>query len=197
MKEIEKLQTGAYYRMDDAEIAEIQNRAIALCQKIDTVSVFDNSVREELFRKLFGSVGKNPSIKPGFRCDLGVNIYIGDNFLTNYNVMLLDMAPITIGNNVWIGPNTGIFAVSHPMEAAGRHEMLAIAKPVTIGDGVWIGGNVTVLMGVTIGKNAVIGAGTVVTCDVPENAVVVGNPARVVKYIGNKFNLSKIVYIMI
>ena len=186
MKEIEKLQTGAYYRMDDAEIAEIQNRAIALCQKIDTVSGFDNSVREELFRKLFGSVGKNPSIKPGFRCDLGVNIYIGDNFLTNYNVMLLDMAPITIGNNVWIGPNTGIFAVSHPMEAAGRHEMLAIAKPVTIGDGVWIGGNVTVLMGVTIGKNAVIGAGTVVTCDVPENAVVVGNPARVVKYIGNK-----------
>ncbi|CCZ81644.1 sugar O-acetyltransferase [Odoribacter laneus] len=186
MKEIEKLQVGAYYRMDDAEIAEIQNKAIALCQKIDTVSILDHSIREQLFRKLFGSVGKNPSIKPGFRCDLGVNIHIGDNFLTNYNVMILDMATVTIGDNVWIGPNTGIFAVSHPMEAVGRQEMLAIAKPVTIGDSVWIGGNVTVLMGVTIGKNAVIGAGTIVTCDVPENAVVVGNPARVVKYIENK-----------
>lgn len=87
---------------------------------------------------------------------------------------------------MWIGPNTGIFAVAHPMEAAGRREMLAIAKPVTIGDGVWIGGNVTVLMGVTIGKNAVIGAGAVVTHDVPENAVIVGNPARVVRYIENK-----------
>lgn len=186
MKEIEKLRTGAYYQMDDAEIAEIQNRAIALCQKIDTVSILDNPVREQLFRKLFGRIGKNPSIKPGFKCDLGINIHIGDNFLTNYNVMLLDMAPITIGDNVWIGPNTGIFAVAHPMEAAGRREMLAIAKPVTIGDGAWIGGNVTVLMGVTIGKNAVIGAGAVVTHDVPENAVVVGNPARVVRYIENK-----------
>lgn len=186
MKEIEKLQAGAYYRMDDAEIAEIQNRAIALCQEIDAVSILDHSVREELFRKLFGNVGKNLSIKPGFKCDLGINIHIGDNFLTNYNVMILDMAPVTIGDNVWIGPNTGIFAVAHPMEVAGRREMLAIAKPVTIGDGVWIGGNVTVLMGVTIGKNAVIGAGAVVTCDVPENALVVGNPARVVRYIENK-----------
>lgn len=186
MKEFEKLQTGAYYRMDDAEIGEIQNKAIALCQKIDTISFLDNSIREQLFRKLFGSIGKNPSIKPGFRCDLGINIHIGDNFLTNYNVMILDMAPVIIGDNVWIGPNTGIFAVSHPMEAVGRREMLAIAKPVTIGDDVWIGGNATVLMGVTIGKNAVIGAGTVVTHDVPENAVVVGNPAHVIKYIENK-----------
>ncbi|MFK2517053.1 sugar O-acetyltransferase [Bacteroides fragilis] len=186
MKEIEKLHAGAYYRMDDAEIGEIQNRAIALCQKIDTVSIVDSSIREMLFRKLFGSVGKNLSIKPGFRCDLGINIHIGDNFLTNYNVMLLDMAPITIGDNVWIGPNTGIFAVAHPMEVAGRHEMLGIAKPITIGDGVWIGGNATVLMGVTIGRNAVIGAGAVVTHDVPENAVAAGNPARVIRYIENK-----------
>lgn len=186
MKEIEKLRAGAYYRMDDAEIAEIQNRAISLCQKIDMVSILDHSTREQLFRKLFGSIGKNPNIKPGFKCDLGINIHIGDNFLTNYNVMILDMAPVTIGDNVWIGPNVGIFAVAHPMEVAGRREMLGIAKPITIGDGVWIGGNTTVLMGVTIGRNAVIGAGAVITHDVPENVVVAGNPARVIKYIENE-----------
>ena len=186
MTEFEKLRAGEYYRMDDAEIGKIQNRAIAMCQKIDTVSIVDNSIREQLFRKLFGSVGKNLSIKPGFRCDLGINIHIGDNFLTNYNVMILDMASVTIGNNVWIGPNVGIFAVAHPMEAAGRRDILGIAKPITIGDDVWIGGNATVLMGVTIGKNAIIGAGSVVTHDVPENAVVAGNPARVIKYIENK-----------
>ena len=186
MTEIEKLRAGEYYRMDDAEISKIQNRAIALCQEIDTVSIVDNLIREQLFRKLFGSVGNNLSIKPGFKCDFGINIHIGDNFLTNYNVMILDMAPVTIGNNVWIGPNVGIFAVAHPMEAAGRRNILGIAKPISIGDDVWIGGNATILMGVTIGKNAIIGAGAVVTHDVPENAVVAGNPARVIRYVDNK-----------
>lgn len=186
MTEIEKLHSGAYYVMEDAEIAAIQYRAIALCQRFNALPVTACEERDKLLRELFASAGKNLSVKPGFFCDLGINIHVGDGFLTNYNVTILDMAPVTIGDNVWIGPNTGIFAVSHPMEAAGRRERLAIAKPVTIGDGVWIGGNVTVLMGVTIGKNAVIGAGTVVTHDVPENAVVVGNPARVVKYIENK-----------
>ena len=185
MKEIEKLRAGEYYRMDDAEIGKIQSRAIALCQKIDTVSIVDEPIREQMFRKLFGSVGKNLSIKPGFRCDLGINIHIGDNFLTNYNVLVLDMAPVTIGNNVWIGPNVGLFAVAHPMEAAGRRNILGIARSITIGDNVWIGGNATILMDVTIGKNAVIGAGAVVTHDVPENALVVGNPARVIRYIEN------------
>ena len=116
---------------------------------------------------------------------MGINIHVGDNFLANYNVVILDMATVTIGNNVWIGPGTGIFAVAHPIEAAGRYDGLGIAKLITIGNCVWIGGNSTILMGVTIGDNAVIGGGSVVTHDIPPNAVAVGNPARVIRYVDN------------
>lgn len=186
MKEIEKLKNGDYYRMDDSEIAEIHARAITLCQQFNTLPETAAEARDNVLRELFGSAGKNLSVKPGFFCDLGVNIHLGDGFLTNYNVIILDMAPVTIGNNVWLGPNVGLYAVAHPMEAAGRQQLLGIAKPITIGDNVWIGGNSVVVMGVTIGDNVVIGAGSVVTHDIPDNAVAVGNPARVIRYIDNK-----------
>ncbi|MDY2829576.1 MAG: sugar O-acetyltransferase [Sodaliphilus sp.] len=185
MKEIEKLRNGERYSMFDGEISEIQTRAIALCQQYNALPITAAKERDTLLRQLFGSAGKDLSIKPGFQCDMGINIHVGDGFLTNYNVTILDMATVTIGNNVWLGPNVGIYAVAHPMEAAGRVQKLGIAKPITIGDNVWIGGNSVVLMGVTIGNNVVIGAGSVVTKDIPDNAVVVGNPARVIKYIDN------------
>ena len=186
MTEIEKLKSGERYKMFDPEIAQIQNRAIALCQQINELPTNDVDGKERLLRQLFGSAGKNISIKPGFQCDMGVNIHVGDDFLTNYNVTILDMATVTIGNNVWLGPNVGIYAVAHPMEARGREQKLGIAKPITIGDNVWIGGNSVVLMGVTIGRNVVIGAGSVVTHDIPDNAVAVGSPARVIRYIDNE-----------
>lgn len=186
MTELEKLMKGEYYRMDDTEIDNIQTRAITLCQQFNSLSITEKKERENLLRELLGSVGNNPQLKPGFLCDTGSNIHIGDNFITNYNVTILDMASVTIGNNVWLGPNVGIYAVAHPIDAIGRKNKLGIAKPVTIGDNVWIGGNSVVLMGVTIGKNAVIGAGSVVTKDVPENTIAVGNPARIIKYIDNK-----------
>lgn len=186
MTEIEKLRKGERYYMFDSEIGEIQGRAIKLCQDFNALPVTDEQARDKILRQLFGSAGKNLSIKPGFNCDMGVNIHIGDDFLTNYNVTILDMATVTIGNNVWLGPNVGIFAVAHPIEAAGRKEKLGIAQPISIGDNVWIGGNATILMGVTIGRNAVIGAGSVVTHDIPNNAVAVGNPAKVIRYINNE-----------
>ena len=186
MTELEKLQCGEYYKIDDRSIEPIQMRAISLCQQFNALSICESAKRDEILRNLFGSAGEKLSVKPGLFCDLGVNIHVGDNFLTNYNVTILDMAPVTIGNNVWIGPNVGIFAVSHPMDVAGRYNMLGIAKPITIKDGVWIGGNSTILMGVTIGENAVIGAGSVVTHDIPDNAVAVGNPAKVIRYINNE-----------
>lgn len=186
MTEMEKLRNGTYYVMEDTEIASIQHRAIALCQQFNSLSVTEEDARDKVLRQLFGSVGKNLSIKPGFMCDMGINIHIGDNFLTNYNVTILDMAPVTIGNNTWLGPNVGLYAVAHPMDAAGREKRLGVAKPITIGNNVWIGGNSVVLMGVTIGNNAIVGAGSVVTHDIPDNAVVVGNPARVIKFVNNE-----------
>lgn len=186
MKEIEKMQRGEYYRMDDAEIAEKQERAIALCQQFNALTISQSTERETLLRQLLGSVGERVSIKPGFFCDMGCNIHVGDGFLTNYNVTILDMARVTIGNNVWLGPNVGLYAVAHPMEAAGRENLLGVAKPITIGNNVWIGGGSIVLMGVSIGDNAVIGAGSVVTHDIPANAVAVGSPAKVIRYVENK-----------
>ena len=186
MTELEKLNNGEYYSMDDPEIAKIHYRAATLCQQFNALPITESEKREKVLRQLFGSAGKNLSIKPGFFCDLGINLHVGDNFLTNYNVTILDMAPVTIGNNTWIGPGVGIYAVAHPMEAAGRVDRLGIAKPITIGDNVWVGGNSTIVMGVTIGNNVIIGAGSVVTHDIPDNAVAVGNPAKVIRYIENK-----------
>ena len=186
MTELEKLNRGEYYSMDDPEIAKIHYRAATLCQQFNALPITESEEREKVLRRLFGSAGKNLSIKPGFFCDLGINLHVGDNFLTNYNVTILDMAPVTIGNNTWIGPGVGIYAVAHPMEAAGRMDRLGIAKPITIGDNVWVGGNSTIVMGVTIGNNVIIGAGSVVTHDIPDNAVAVGNPARVIRYMENK-----------
>lgn len=189
MTELEKLQAGEYYKMDDPEIAKIQNRAIEMCERLREIPFSDVEARAQWAKEVFGSVGKNVSLKPGFWCDMGVNIHVGDNFLTNYNVVILDMGKVTIGDNVWIGPGSKLLAVAHPIEAEGRRSGLGIAKPITLGNGVWLGANVTVTMGVTIGDNAVIGAGAVVTHDVPANAVVAGVPAKVLRYIDNKPDL--------
>ena len=132
MTELEKLNNGEYYSMDDPEIAKIHYRAATLCQQFNALPITESEEREKVLRQLFGSAGKNLSIKPGFFCDLGINLHVGDNFLTNYNVTILDMAPVTIGNNV------------------------------------------------------IIGAGSVVTHDIPDNAVAVGNPAKVIRYVENK-----------
>lgn len=186
MKEIEKLKKGECYQVFDDEISAIHSRALNLLEQFEKTSANDAKERDRILRRLFGSAGKNLSVKPGFKCDMGINIHVGDNFLTNYNVIILDMATVTIGNNCWLGPNAGLFAVAHPMEAAGRIKSLGIAKPITLGDNVWIGGNAVVLMGVTIGNNAVIGAGSVVNKNVPDNALFVGNPAKLIRFIDNQ-----------
>lgn len=185
MTELEKLDAGLEYDFWDAEVDARKLNAVMGCQRLNGLSVLDDAGRDKAIRSLFGSVGSNPAVLPFFNCDNGKNIHVGENFLANYNVTILDIAPVRIGDYVMIGPNTLIATVNHPLSPAGRRKHLGIAKPVAIGNDVWIGGNVTILPGVTIGSNVVIAAGAVVTKDVPDNCVFGGVPGRVIKEIPN------------
>lgn len=183
MKEIEKLDLGLEYCFEDEEVNQRKLHATKYCQILNSVPVEESKKREEITRKLLGSTKKNPCVMPVFNCDNGLNIHVGDNFFTNYNVTILDVAPVNIGDYVMIGPNVLITTVGHPISLKGRRQRLAKALPVNIGNDVWIGGNVVILPGITIGNNVVIGAGAVVTHDIPDNSVAVGVPARVIKKI--------------
>jgi maltose O-acetyltransferase len=183
MTELEKLDAGLEYCFDDPEVNARKLHAVEGCARLNAIPMTDDEAREAAVRDLFGSVGPQATVLPTFSCDNGRNIHVGRKFLANYNVTILDIAPVHIGDYVMIGPNTLITTVGHPMSPAKRREHAAQAKPVTIGNDVWIGGSCTILPGVTIGNNVVVGAGAVVTKDVPDNSVVVGVPARVIKTI--------------
>lgn len=181
MTELEKLNAGLPYNFMDPEVDALKLNAVKGCEELNALSAADYEARKTVIRKLFGKVGQNPVILPRFVCDNGKNISVGDNFLINFNGVILDIAPVIIGNNVMIGPNTLITTVNHPLNAKERRNHIAIATPVKIGNDVWIGGNVTILPGVTIGDNVVIAAGAVVTKDVAPNTVVGGVPAKIIK----------------
>ena len=140
--------------------------------------------RRDFLAKIFGKIGEKCNILPPFRCDYGFHIEVGENFFANYNFIVLDGNYVRIGDNVWIAPNVGIYAAGHPLDVEDRIGGEEYAFPVTIGDNVWIGGGVTIIGGVTIGKNAVVAAGSVVIRDVPPDTLVAGNPARVVRKLG-------------
>ena len=166
MTEVEKLDAGLEYDFTDEQVNQRKVNAVILCQKLNSTSVLENDKRVAIINQLFGSVGKNPTVLPIFNCDNGKNIHVGDNFLTNYNVTILDIAPVHIGNNCMIGPGTSIVTVGHPLSPMGRRKHLGISKPIQIGNDVWIGTNVSILPGVTIGNNVIVAAGAVVTKDV-------------------------------
>ena len=185
LSELEKLEAGLPYDFMDPEVDARKLGSVQGCQKLNAISVLETKERQAVIRQLFGSVGENPNVLPVFNCDYDKNIHVGDDFLINYNGVILDIAPVHIGDHVMIGPNTLITTVGPPITPKGRREHLGLAQPVTIGDDVWIGGNVTILPGVTIGSNAVVAAGAVVTKDVLDNSVVGGVPAKVIKAIEN------------
>ena len=136
-----------------------------------------------LFRSIVGKCGEKFHVNQPFRCDYGCNILIGNNFFANFNLTILDEAIVEIGDNVFIGPNVSIYTACHPLDPEARNTGVEWAEPVTIGNSVWIGGSAVILPGVTIGDNSVVGAGAVVTRDVPSGVVVAGNPARIIKHI--------------
>lgn len=136
-----------------------------------------------ILKKLFGKTGDTVWIEPPFHCDYGWNIEVGENFFANYGLTILDVGKVTIGDNAQIAPNVSIYTAGHPVHPASRNSGYEYGIPITIGNNVWLGGNTVILPGVTIGDNAVIGAGSVVTRDIPPNSIAAGNPCRVIREI--------------
>ena len=138
---------------------------------------------EMIFREMLGEIGERFIINIPFRCDYGCNISLGEDCFINFNCTILDEAKVTIGDNAFLGPNVSIYTACHPLEPERRNQFIEWAEPVTIGNNVWIGGAATILPGVTLGDNVVVGAGSVVTKSFPSNVVIGGNPAKIIKNI--------------
>ncbi|WP_283587850.1 sugar O-acetyltransferase [Limosilactobacillus viscerum] len=186
MSEIDKLAAGEWFNFGAPEIASRKLRAATLAQEFNAIPENEAERQEAMAREILGSAGKNLVVHSRFNFDNGKNIHVGDNFLANYNLTVLDVGEVHIGDNVWIGPNTDIYTVNHPLTAQGRRQHLARVQPVTIGNDVWICGKVTITPGVTIGNNIVIAAGAVVTHDIPDNSLAAGVPAKVIRQLGEE-----------
>lgn len=181
--EKEKMLSQESYNPECAELKNDRTKVKTLCFEYNNTPNSEPEKRKAILKKILGKTGKNYTIESNFFCDYGYNIELGENFYANHNLVILDCAKVKIGDNVAIGPNTGIYCAIHPIEAKERIKWIETAEPITIGNNVWIGGNVVILPGVTIGDNTVIGAGSVVTKDIPANVVAVGNPCREIKSI--------------
>lgn len=183
MTEKEKMISGRLYNPNTAELIKARECAKNLCWEYNSLKPAQTEEKNLIIKKLFGSIGNNFQIEPNFFCDYGFNIFAGKNFYINHNCVILDCAKVSFGDNVFIGPNCGFYTAEHPFKATERNTLLEYAKPITVKSNVWLGGNVCVIGGVTIGANSVIGAGSVVTKDIPDNVLAVGNPARPIKNI--------------
>ncbi len=183
MTEKEKMLSGKPYKSFEPGLFEERQLAKDLNYQINQLHPFKLEERNKLFKKLLGRTGTQFHIEPPFYCDYGYNITIGENFYSNYNCIILDCAPVTIGDNVLLAPNVAIYTAGHPIHYEPRNEAYEYAFPVTIGNNVWIGGNTVINPGITIGDNTVIGSGSVVTKDIPANVVAVGSPCKVIRSI--------------
>ena len=175
MTEKEKCYKGLLYNSSEKGLVEDRLKAFNLCNKFNNSSIEDG---KKLIKELL-NIGSNFYITPPFHFDYGYNTTIGNNFYSNYNLIILDCNKVRIGNNVFIGPNCVISTANHPIDYKTRNEGLEIALPIEIGNNVWIGANVTILSNVKIGDGTVIGAGSVVTKDIPSNVVACGNPCKI------------------
>lgn len=179
--EKDKMIAGELYIAADAELVQDRLNARRLTRLYNQTLETEESLRTELLKKLFGSTGQQFYIEPTFRCDYGYNIHVGENFYANFDCVFLDVCEIHIGDNCFIAPGVHIYTATHPLHPVERASGVEYGKPVRIGHNVWIGGRAVINPGVTIGNNVVIASGAVVTKDVPDNVVVGGNPAAIIK----------------
>lgn len=184
MTERERMAQGLLYDANyDPELLEQRARCKDLCFAYNQLKPSQTAEQEALIRRLLGRTGQRFCITAPFWCDYGCNIEIGENFYTNHNCVILDGARVTFGDNVFIAPNCTFSTAGHPLDTEQRNRGLEYAYPITVGDNVWFGAGVTVLPGVRIGSNTVIGAGSLVNRDIPDGVVAVGNPCRVLRRI--------------
>ncbi len=177
----ERMLAGELYLADDPELEQDLMRAQALSHRINNGDTTDRDERSRLLTELLGAFGEDSVIRPPFRCDYGYQTFVGARTFANFGLISLDVATVTIGDDVQIGPNVQLLTALHPVGAGPRRDKWEAARPIVISDNVWLGGGVIVLPGVTIGANTVVGAGAVVTRDLPPDVVAVGNPARVMR----------------
>ncbi|WP_430451530.1 sugar O-acetyltransferase [Rhodopirellula europaea] len=181
--EKEKMLAGELYDAGDPELAEARLVARERCHELNHSSPRDEEYRRRILKKLFASCGDSVWLEPPFRCDYGTNIHLGEHVYFNFDCVVLDVCDVRIGNSVFIAPGVHIYTATHPLESHLRRTQ-EYGKPVTIGNDVWIGGKAIICVGVTIGDSSVIGAGSVVTKDVPAGSLVAGNPAKLIRQIG-------------
>jgi maltose O-acetyltransferase len=182
MSEREKMRAGELYDPMDAELVIARAHARDLCQALNATPETEQEERRRILRELFGAGGDSVWMQPPFFCDYGSNIELGERVFFNFNCVVLDVCPVRIGSFTLFGPAVQIYTPMHPMNAALRRQR-EFGKPVEIGSDVWIGGGAIILPGVRIGSRAVIGAGSVVTRDIPEAVLAAGNPCRVIREI--------------
>ncbi len=182
MTEKEKMLAGEVYRAIDPQLLKELAEAREVIHDYNLLRPSENKKKLELLKGLLGHIGDDKVIiNQPFRCDYGKQISIGKRFFANFNFTILDEAPVTIGDDCFVGPNVSIYTACHSTDPVERNTRQEWAKPVTIGNNVWIGGSVTILPGVSIGDNVSIGAGSVVVNDIPSNTIAVGNPCKVIK----------------
>lgn len=187
MTEKEKARLGLLYNNNyDPELVKERMDCQCKCHAYNQLSPDSMEARKEMIHQIIPSIGEDFQMEQPFHCDFGYNIEIGNHFYSNYNLVILDEAKVTIGDYVFIAPDCGIYTAGHPINAVQRNEGLEYAKPIIIGNHVWIGGGVKIMPGVSIGSNVVIGSGSVVTKDIPDGVVAVGNPCRVLREIAKE-----------
>ncbi len=184
LQELEKMMSGEPYdASDNTELLDILQETQEMCRNYNNLRPSQQEEKDALIKRILGRTGEQLKVLQPFFCDYGFNIEVGENFFANTNLVILDEAKVTFGDHVFIGPNCSFYTPCHPIDAESRNAGKQWSLSINVGNNVWFGGNVTVCPGVSIGDNAVIGAGSVVIHDIPANVVAAGNPCKVIKHI--------------